>query len=651
MLGFIRIELRLGLLQALVGAAMLGILFAYLASADATRDGLHRYESAVGFARAAKEGQAALLVHRQAFTRFLGQRDDATLAALRRSEEAMAEAVADGGFAGLRAALDAHREAVATSVRLTEALGFTEEQGQKNELREAVEAVEHRLDAVLGRASGAELDVANQLLVKMLMMRRFEKDFMLYGDLTRYIRLIERRKKEFMSVLKGAPFDLTLKEELSGLIDHYVDRVSAYADTSDAQEAAVAGAEARFQTAADAFGALEAEAQDRARAAQAEIEALQERMHTLMLAAVLGILAVVGAGGFAIARSIAVPTRTLTAAMRRLAEGDHDSAVPGRTRRDELGDMARAVEVFRQNALDNARLRADQERQRAEAEAGKRHAMRAMAETVEAEAGRAVEQVSDRTGAMDRSAQAMAAASEHVSENARTVASAAALALDNAQALASAAEQLNTSIGAIAGRIGHTSGIARRASEKGERTRAAVRSLADTVARIGSAADLIQGIAAQTNLLALNATIEAARAGEAGRGFAVVAGEVKTLAGQTAGATEEITRLIAEIQAVTQATGDAVADIAQTIGEMDEVAAAVAAGMEEQSAATRAIARNVQETATAVEEVASRIAEVSAEAATTGGHAAAVRQDAGAVADSVAGLRDSLVRVVRETTG
>ncbi|HEY0837057.1 MAG TPA: hypothetical protein VGE72_24315, partial [Azospirillum sp.] len=295
MLGFIRIELRLGLLQALVGAAMLGILFAYLASADATRDGLHRYEAAVGFAHAAKEGQAALLVHRQAFARFLGQREEGTLAALRRSEEAMVaaveaagrEGVEGDGFAALRTALDAYRAAAAESVRLTEALGFTEDQGQKNELREAVEAVESRLDTVLKRATGAELDSANQLLVRMLMMRRFEKDFMLYGDLTRYIRLIERRKKEFASVLKGAPFDLGLKDELSELIDHYVDRVSAYADTSDAQEAAVAGAETRFQAAAAAFAALEAAAQERARTAQADIEALQERMHTLMLAAVL----------------------------------------------------------------------------------------------------------------------------------------------------------------------------------------------------------------------------------------------------------------------------------------------------------------------------------------------------------------------------
>ncbi|MBK4718245.1 HAMP domain-containing protein [Azospirillum sp. YIM DDC1] len=358
-------------------------------------------------------------------------------------------------------------------------------------------------------------------------------------------------------------------------------------------------------------------------------------------------IAMVVLGMTVVVRRVVGPVGRLTAAMRRIADGDYAEPVPGSGGHDEIGAMARAVEVFKANGLENQRMRQEQERQREQAEIAKRDALENMAQTVERETRNAVDRVAERTGQMEGNAAAMARSADAVGTNSQSVAAAAEQALRNAQTVAAASEELAASIREIGTQVAQASSITRIAVERGDQARGTIQSLSDAVQKIGDVAQLIQNIASQTNLLALNATIEAARAGEAGKGFAVVASEVKNLANQTAQATEDIATQIGEIQAATGGAVAAVSTITDSITEVDQVAAAIAAAMEEQAAATQEISRNVNQTADAAREVSHRIAEVSSEAKATGDRAADVRAIADDVSGSIDELRGILVRVVR----
>ena len=320
-------------------------------------------------------------------------------------------------------------------------------------------------------------------------------------------------------------------------------------------------------------------------------------------------LALAAVGFVVSSRRVLQPVSQLTNAMSVLAKGDVSINIPAAARGDEIGAMARAVQVFKDNAIERQRLETER---LAEVEAKQQRvkAVETLIASFDAQIKGVLTAVSSASNALKGTASAMTAAATAGEATATTVATASEQASANVRTVAAAAQELSSSISEIGRQVSQSSTIAGRAVTDAERTNGLVQGLAEAAQKIGAVTNLINEIASHTNLLALNATIEAARAGDAGKGFAVVASEVKTLANQTARATEEIGSHIVAMQKATGETVAAIQGIGGTIGEINEIATAIAAAVEEQGAATQEIARNVQQAAAGTEEVSGNIAGV-----------------------------------------
>jgi len=487
-------------------------------------------------------------------------------------------------------------------------LGLDEKSGLEGRLRDSVHDIEMKVNQLH----------QSDLVVSMLMMRRHEKDFMLRRD-TRYGEEMKKRAAEFSAKLDSADVPETARFELKQKLADY--QRDFFAWFASARRLA-----AESKAVSDSFSEIEpviekvSKAVDDMRVESARANVMiGDRIDRQMKFAVALITVAVLRIGFFIGRSVSVPLCSMRDAMKELAAGNFGVVLPGLGRKDEVGEMAQAVETFKVKAEEKARAEAEAKATQDQVAARQRKAdMIRLADNFESAVGEIIETVSSASTELEASAGTLTSTAERTQGLTMSVAQASEEASDNVRSVASAAEELSSSVGEISRQVQESARMATEAVGQAHQTNDRVGELSKAAGRIGDVVELINTIAGQTNLLALNATIEAARAGEAGRGFAVVASEVKALAEQTAKATGEIGQQIASIQTATQESVAAIQQISGTIEKLSEISSAIAAAVEEQGAATQEISRNVQQAARGTQQVSSNITDVQRGASETG---------------------------------
>jgi methyl-accepting chemotaxis protein len=361
--------------------------------------------------------------------------------------------------------------------------------------------------------------------------------------------------------------------------------------------------------------------------------------------AVIGVLGGLGLGYLMASYAIARPVAASVARLRLLSEGDTDTPIAGTERRDEIGEIAATMQVFRENLIRNREMQA-REMEEQVARARRAQAIETLTENFDRAATVVLKTVAAAATELQTTATSMTATAEETARQATVVSGAAEETTANVQTVATATEELSASIHEISNQVTESTRIVGQAVVEAEATNGKVQSLSDAAQKIGDVVRIINEIAGQTNLLALNATIEAARAGEAGKGFAVVASEVKTLATQTARATDEITGQVKSIQDATEGSAEAIRGIGATIHRVNEISTAIASAVEEQGAATQEISRSVQQAAQGTQEVSINIVTVSTAAQETGSAAAQVLEASTELARQAEVMRGEVERYI-----
>ncbi|MDK9720222.1 MAG: methyl-accepting chemotaxis protein [Rhodospirillales bacterium] len=473
-------------------------------------------------------------------------------------------------------------------------------------------------------------DDTNRIVKMALEVRRDEKNFMLRGD-EKLIGDVDEGVKKLISQAEELKTRF-INQKNRDLMDEIVRSAKAYDEGFKEYAKAFKASGGLDAVKNQAKDSAQAEAEKKMVAAAREIEkdavearqVLKEQMESAMttgertlLGALLGGILLGAILGFLIARSITRPVQLMTEVMQKLSGGDKSVAIPATDNTDEIGDMARAVLIFKESMIKAEQLEAESRAQLAQdmERAKKRELLTADFDTM---IRRVIARVDESVKQVHVTSNSVHAAAEQTSRQSAAVSAAAEEASSNVQTVASAAEELGASTQEISRRVQDTTRITQDAVSGINEANGTMDSLATSAQKIGEIINLINDIASQTNLLALNATIEAARAGDAGKGFAVVANEVKSLANQTAKATEEISKQITEMQGSTQSALVATQRVASVIGQVNEVVSSIASAAEEQNAATQEIARNVAQASQGTAEVTSNITGVAQASVTTG---------------------------------
>ncbi|MGW1424688.1 methyl-accepting chemotaxis protein [Bradyrhizobium manausense] len=512
-------------------------------------------------------------------------------------------------------------------------LGLSETLGLSGSLRSAVHDIEAKLKEVDDPRSTSW----------MLMMRRHEKDFMLRRD-PKYIAELKKAAAEFSKAIEVVAVPTPVMNDITAKLRRYQSEFAAWAETAQQSAALDAAMMKTFREVEPVMAEVRTAVDAMYKQADATEAATRDAVRLRMIIAFLITVVVLAVIGLLLGRSISKALSGMVDVMTRLARGELSIVVPGVGRKDEIGEMAGAVEVFRTNMMEAERLRAEQ----AEADARGREQrmvdMKRLADGFEGAVGEIIETVSSAATELEASSNTLTQAAERGNGLAAAVAAASEEASANVQSVSSASEEMTSSISEIGRQVQESARVADIAVGQAQRTNARVAELTKAASRIGDVVELINTIAAQTNLLALNATIEAARAGEAGRGFAVVATEVKALAEQTAKATGEIGQHIGAIQSATEDSVGAIKEIGDTIARMSEISSTIAAAVEEQGAATQEISRNIQHAAQGTSGVSANIGEVQRGAGETGAASAQVHSAAQSLSQESNRLKSEVAR-------